>query len=161
MDIKEIIGLLKSKSQMEILSIEGTNNLQVHAENWQQIAPLIKDHPELSFDYLMCITASDNGNSKEFTVAYNFYSTSHKHEVEIRIIVKEESELPSIAHLWKAADWHEREAFDLMGIKFTGHPDLKRILLSDDWESHPLRKNYKEPDYYHGVPVPKDKSYWE
>ena len=75
--------------------------------------------------------------------------------------VDSETEIPSIAEIWRTADWHEREAYDLFGIKFSNHPDLKRILLPEDWEGHPLRKDYKTPEYYNGMPVPKDKSYWE
>ena len=79
----------------------------------------------------------------------------------IKIEFDEATEIPSIALIWRTADWHEREAYDMMGVIFSNHPDMKRILLSHDWEGHPLRKDYKEPDYYRGVPVPKDKTAWE
>ena len=59
--------------------------------------------------------------------------------------------VPSIAHIWRTADWHEREAFDLVGIQFTGHPDLRRILLPTDWVGHPLRTDYQEEEQYHGI----------
>ena len=109
----------------------------------------------------MCISAYDKGDDKTFGAAYNLYSTRLKHYLEVRIEIEDGNSIPSVASLWKTADWHEREAFDMMGLNFAGHPNLKRILLADDWEGYPLRKKYKEPDYYHGLPVPKDKTYWE
>jgi NADH-quinone oxidoreductase subunit C len=62
-------------------------------------------------------------------------------------------QIPTVSSIWKTADWHEREAFDLMGIEFVGHPDLRRILLPEDWVGHPLRKDYQVQDYYHGIQV--------
>jgi NADH-quinone oxidoreductase subunit C len=62
-------------------------------------------------------------------------------------------QVPSISHIFRTADWHEREAYDLMGIYFTGHPDLRRILLTADWEGHPLRKDYQLQETYHGIKV--------
>ena len=62
-------------------------------------------------------------------------------------------QVPSVSSIWKTADWHEREAFDLVGIEFTNHPDLRRILLPSDWEGYPLRKDYKEQEEYHGIKV--------
>ena len=103
----------------------------------------------------------DLGESNQFGVAYNLYSTSLKQYIEFRIEIDSETQIPSVAELWKTANWHERETFDLYGIKFSNHPELKRILLPEDWEGHPLRKDYKTPEYYNGMPVPKDKSYWE
>jgi len=129
--------------------------------NWNKIASFIKKSNDLKFNYLMCLSGYDLNEGDCLGVAYNFYSTSLKHYVEFRIEVDKKIEIPSIANLWKTADWHEREAYDLFGIMFSGHPDLKRILLPEDWEGHPLRKDYKTPEYYNGMPVPKDKSYWE
>ena len=133
----------------------------VNSDSWKKIADFLKNDKRLMFDYLMSITSYDLGESTKFGVAYNFYSTSLKHYIEIRIEVEDNVDIPSVVELWKTANWHEREAYDLMGIKFSDHPYMKRILLPEDWEGHPLRKDYKTPEYYNGMPIPKDKSYWE
>jgi len=109
----------------------------------------------------MCISSYDLVDNNRIGLAYNFHSTKLKQYIEIRIEFEHTTEIESIESIWKAADWHEREAYDMMGVKFSNHPDLKRILLPEDWEGYPLRKDYKTPDYYNGMPVPKDKSYWE
>ena len=133
----------------------------VDVEKWKEISTFIKNDKNLDFDYLMSISSYDLGESSIFGVAYNFYSTKLKHYLEIRIEVDESKEIESISNIWRAADWHEREAFDMMGIKFSNHPDMKRILLPQDWEGHPLKKDYKVQDYYHGMYIPKDKTEWE
>ena len=128
---------------------------------WDKIADFLIKEKTLQFDYLMCLSGYDLGENDQFGVAYNFYSNSLKQYLEIRVEVNLENEIPSVSELWKTANWHEREAYDLFGIKFSNHPELKRILLPEDWEGHPLRKDYKTPEYYNGIPIPKDKSYWE
>ena len=133
----------------------------VSPDNWTEVSMLLKNESDLDFNYLMCISSFDKGDNKTYGVAYNLFSTTKNHYLEVRVEVEDGISIPSVVSLWQTANWHEREAYDMMGIHFQGHPDLKRILLSDDWEGHPLRKNFKEPDYYHGMPVPKDKSYWE
>ena len=86
----------------------------------------------------------------------------HLHSVEIRIKVSiENPNIPSVESLWRVADWFERETYDMFGINFTGHRDLRRILLPEDWEGWPLRKNYEEQETYHGIVVPKVKEGWE
>ena len=153
--------VLIDKFKNEVSIIDGTKALLVNVGSWKKISKFIKDDKEMKFDYLMSISAYDKEEDGLYGVAYNFHSTSLKQYLEIRIEVNSEEEIESIAHLWRAADWHEREAFDMMGIKFLNHPDMKRILLPEDWEGFPLRKDYKTPNYYNGMPVPKDKSYWE
>ena len=153
-------SLLK-KFNNSISKDETGNFFIVNVEAWKEIAKFLKDDKEMLFDYLMSITSYDLGESVKFGIAYNLYSTSLKHYIEIRVEVEEGVEIPTVSNLWKAADWHEREAYDLMGVKFTDHPYMKRILLPEDWEGYPLRKDYKTPDYYNGMPIPKDKSYWE
>ena len=148
---------IKDKYKDSITVLENESIL-IDSQYWLEISDLIKNN---NYDYLMSITAYDLESEDMLGLAYNFYSTTLKKYLEIRIEFKSNIEIFSITGFWKSADWHERECYDLMGTLFKKHPDLKRILLPDDWEGHPLRKDYKEPDFYNGMPVPKDKSYWE
>ena len=155
------MDILLKKFKDKINHIENSNAYIVDLNSWKDISEFIKNDERMLFDYLKCISAYDLGESKIFGVAYNFYSTKLKQYLEVRIEVDDSQEIESIAHLWRSADWHEREAYDMIGVKFKNHPDMKRILLPEDWEGYPLRKDYKTPEYYNGMPVPKDKSYWE
>ena len=161
MTFDEIVKFIQSKTADKITIIEQKEAILVSPDNWNEVSMLLKNESDLDFDYLMCISSYDKGDNKTYGVAYNLFSTTKNHYLEVRVEAEDGISIPSVVSLWQTANWHEREAYDMMGIQFDGHPDLKRILLSDDWEGHPLRKNFKEPDYYHGMPVPKDKSYWE
>lgn len=120
---------------------------------------LLHEYPSFFFDSLTCISAIDNGINaeKRFEVIYHLYSLLNEELFIIKVFPEQNEEgiptVPSLTSIWKTADWHEREAYDLMGINFTNHPDLRRILLPADWEGHPLRKDYKEQDVYHGIKV--------
>ena len=161
MTFDEIVKFIQSKAADKTSIIEQKEAILVSPDNWNEVSMLLKNESDLDFNYLMCISSYDKGDGKIYGVAYNLFSTTKDHYLEVRVETEDGKSIPSVVNLWKTANWHEREAYDMMGIQFKGHPDLRRILLSDDWEGHPLRKNFKEPDYYHGMPVPKDKSYWE
>ncbi len=162
MDYQNIVKVLNVRCAECCKPLEDESAVVVPAEKWPEVARTLRNDPDLTFDSLMCLTGYDAGDGKELGVAYNFYSMTKGHSLEIRILVPVENpQIPSVADLWRAADWHEREAFDMFGIEFTGHPDLKRILLPDDWEGYPLRKDFKTPEYYQGIKIEKDKSYWE
>ena len=161
MTFDDIIKLIQLKAADITSIIEQREAILVSPDNWDEVSMLLKNESDLDFNYLMCISSYDKGDDKIYGVAYNLFSTSKNHYLEVRVEAEDGISIPSVVNLWQTANWHEREAYDMMGIHFEGHPNLKRILLSDDWEGHPLRKNFKEPDYYHGMPVPKDKSYWE
>lgn len=123
------------------------------------------------FDFLSCITAIDNGSAKDtLEVVYHLYSIPYNHHLVLKVelprtfSVEKSAEfidfestylpvVPSVDSIWRSANWHEREAFDLMGIWFEGHPDLRRILLPADWKGHPLRKDYVNLETYHGIKV--------
>jgi len=82
-------------------------------------------------------------------VVYNLFSYRHRHRVTLKVVMpRDGAHVPTVTHLWPAVDWHEREAYDLVGVVFDGHPDLRRILLPDDWEGHPLRKDYQVQEFY-------------
>ena len=99
---------------------------------------------DLRFDYLVDITAVDNyGDDPRWTVVYELYSYGHRCHLRIKTdLTEERSELPSVSSVWKTANWHEREIFDMMGIRFRDHPDLRRILMWDGYPYHPLRKDF-------------------
>ena len=161
MTFDAIVKILDSKAAGKYSIIEGKEAILVSPDNWIETSMLLKNDSEFDFNYLMCLSSYDKGNDKTYGVAYNLFSITKHHYLEVRVEIEDGMPIPSVVSLWQTANWHEREAYDMMGIKFYGHPDLKRILLPEDWEGFPLRKDYKVADYYHGVPIPKDKSYWE
>jgi NADH-quinone oxidoreductase subunit C len=120
---------------------------------WRDVATFMKNDAELAFDWLACLSGVDYVAADQLGVVVDLWSTTHQHRFAVKIIMpRAEPRLPSVADLWPAANWHEREAFDLLGIHFDGHPDLRRILLADDWHGHPLRKDYVFPRQVHGIP---------
>jgi NADH-quinone oxidoreductase subunit C len=145
-------------------------------------ARLLRDLPELDFDQLMCLSGIDwdgfdeNGKGKsvailgytadgqpetsdrvadgDLGVAYHLYSHRHRHKFTLRVRrARDAASLPSVAAIWPTGAWHEREAWDLVGIRFSGHPDLRRILLEETWVGHPLRKDYQMPDQWDAAPL--------
>jgi NADH-quinone oxidoreductase subunit C len=99
---------------------------------------------ELGFDYLVDISSVDNyGEDPRFTIVYELYGYSHRCHLRLKTCVHEElSEVPTVTGVWRTADWHEREIYDLMGIRFRGHPDLRRIIMWEGYPHHPLRKDF-------------------
>ncbi len=107
------------------------------------------------FDMLSCITGIDNGEqAATMEIVYNLYSIPFNHHLMIKVVLpREKPDIESVTHIWKTANWQEREIFDMYGIHFKNHPDLRRILMPADWEGHPLRKDYKHQEYYRGIKV--------
>lgn len=107
---------------------------------------LLRDEDDLAFDLLASITGVDRlrlpDPAPRFEVVYHLYSLRHKRRLRLKVRVEADRAVPSVTGVWATADWHEREVFDLFGVPFAGHPDLTRILMPDDWEGHPLRKDY-------------------
>ncbi len=126
-----------------------------------RIARHLKESPGLEFDFLHSLSGVDEGPEKgTLMVVYHLSSLIHEHQIVLKVRVPRVAspaeaveKVPSVSRIWRAADWHEREAFDLVGIPFSHHPDLRRILLPEDWEGHPLRKDYSEPESYHGIRI--------
>ena len=126
----------------------------VRADLIREISRFISEDSELKFDYLICLSGVDF-NDGNLGVVYHLSSMQKRHRIVLKVKVpKDKPEVPSVESVWKTANWHEREAFDLFGIVFLDHPDLRRILLPDDWEGFPLRKDYKVQEYYQGMKVP-------
>jgi NADH-quinone oxidoreductase subunit C len=134
--------------------------LVIPVESVNTICRFLHEDDRLYFDYLACITAIDNGPGlATMEVIYNLTSLPYGHDFTLKTLFPRNlpdatlPSVPSVSNIWRTADWHEREAYDLMGIHFEGHPDLRRILLPEDWEGHPLRKDYNVQDRYHGIYV--------
>ncbi|HXB56359.1 MAG TPA: NADH-quinone oxidoreductase subunit C [Vicinamibacteria bacterium] len=128
----------------------------VAVEAIEEVAAFCKADPDLAFDNLMCLAGVDfpKETPARMEVVYHLLSYPHGHTFSLKVHVPRESPaLPTVENVWGVANWHEREAYDLLGIVFTGHSDLRRILLPDDWVGHPLRKDWTDPDFYNGMHV--------
>lgn len=119
-----------------------------------QVAIWLRDDPEMRFDFLQNLTGVDYPKEGKIAVVYHLFSYPHRHAFQFKVMTGREDPLvPSVESIWRVAGWHERECYDLLGVFFDGHPDLRRLLLPDDWIGHPLRKDYVEEAHYHGIPT--------
>jgi NADH-quinone oxidoreductase subunit C len=169
----DIVSLLEQQFGSRIKS----KNLEVidpfvvvDAADLLDVCCLLKEDSRLQFGFLNCISGVDYlepdpkkapkaGFEPHMEVVYHLSSFRHRHRFVLKVILPrwkddkpgELPEVPSVTSLWATAIWHEREVYDLSGVWFTGHPELTRILLADDWVGHPLRKDYEYPLEYHGI----------
>ena len=128
--------------------------LKISPEQLTAVAGFLRDETDLQFDFLMCLGGVDLGKGL-LGVVYNLASVKIRHKITLKAeIPADKAQIPSVTGIWPSANWHEREAYDLLGIVFTGHPDLRRILLPEDYPGHPLRKDFKVPEFYQGMKVP-------
>lgn len=125
---------------------------KVKAVKLLEVAKLLRDEETLKFDFLNNITAVDWIKLNRIDVVYHLWSYPLAHECIFKVeLPRENPVIESLAGLWKSADWNEREQYDLFGVQFLHHPDLRRILMPDDWVGYPMRKDYKESDDYRGM----------
>jgi NADH-quinone oxidoreductase subunit C len=137
---------------IETHAFRGDETAVIRPSALRAVAKYLKDTPELNFDFLMDLTAVDylffaGGRIQKefrFEVVYHFYSLTHNHRLRIKVPVDEKNpEVETLTDLWASADWYEREVWDMFGIKFRGHPNLKRILMYEEFKGHALRKDYQ------------------
>jgi NADH-quinone oxidoreductase subunit C len=144
--------------------------IEVSPELLEEVARYLRDDPALRMNFLHCVTGIDcfEPDAKKaaklswqphLEVLYHLSSTIRRHRLLVKVIlprwrdgaVGQIPQLPTVSSIWSTANWHEREVYDLMGVEFLGHPDLRRILCPEDWVGHPLRKDYQMPLEYHGI----------
>lgn len=119
--------------------------LIIKQELWVETAKLLKEHPEFKLNYLRNLAGVDQ--ETHFEVVYHLISLESKQNYCVKVKTdREQPSIPSVTSIWATANWNEREVYDLLGIDFPGHPDLRRIMMPDDWEGHPLRKDYEPLD---------------
>jgi NADH-quinone oxidoreductase subunit C len=144
--------------------------VEVVPESLEEVMRYLRDDPALRMNFLHCVTGIDyfEPDAKKaakvswqphLEVLYHLSSTIHPHRLLVKVILPrwkdgapgQIPQLPTVSGIWSTANWHEREVYDLMGVEFAGHPDLRRILCPEDWVGHPLRKDYQMPLEYHGI----------
>jgi NADH-quinone oxidoreductase subunit C len=173
MTTNEIISMLEERLGAKIknkkLDVQDPY-IVIEPADLVEVCRFLRDDPQLRFEILNCISGVDYlepdakkapkaGFEPHMEVVYHLQSFTHRHRLVVKLILprwKDNKpgalpEVPSVTSVWRAADWHEREVYDLSGIWFTGHPELRRILTAEDWEGHPLRKDYEYPLEYHGI----------
>ncbi len=158
LEIGQIIAVIKEKLPEAVVEevLDGVDPfVVVKAEQWGETARLCRDDSRLGFDLLSCISGVDypeREEGPEIEVVYHLDSTVNRHGLTIKVkLPRSDPRVASVEEIWRTADWHERETYDLVGVVFEGHHNLVRILCADDWVGHPLRKDYESPDSFHGI----------
>jgi len=164
MSFEEIKSLLVEKFGAEVILGEETGGMQpallITPNRIAEVCLELRDNPSTYFDFLSCLSGVDYGvEAGKFGVIYHLASIPYQTQLVLKISKengRDENDLPSfpsVSSVYRSADWHEREAYDMAGIFFEGHPDLRRLLLPDDWEGYPLRKDYTEAEFYKGIKI--------
>ena len=118
--------------------------LSIKATELRQIALTLRVSPLLKFDYLFCLTCIDWKDA--FVLVYHFHSTDFRHSLVLKTkLDRSAPEIATLSDIWRTAEFHEREVYDLFGVRFLDHPDLRRLFMPDDWKGWPLRKDYEDP----------------
>jgi len=171
---EEIYSILKEKFGDAVIQLNTKLPkeavIEVTPSQITEICWFLRDTEELLFDNLILLTGLDDDNAEKIkledgttltkggtlSVVYHLESMKLKHKLVLRTSTdRENPEVETVSKVWACADWHEREAYDMFGIIFLNHPDLRRILMPYDWEGgYPLRKDYKNPEFYQGMKVP-------
>ncbi|WP_009959338.1 MULTISPECIES: NADH-quinone oxidoreductase subunit C [Verrucomicrobium] len=144
MDVSQIVKALVEKFGSQVTGnteFRGETSLTVTLESLKPFLRYCRD--EMGFDYLIDVSSVDHFETDpRFEMVYELYSLSHHHHLRVKSLLTEEQEAPTVSDLWATAEWHEREVFDMMGIRFDGHPDLRRILMWEGYPFYPLRKEF-------------------
>jgi NADH-quinone oxidoreductase subunit C len=128
------------------------SSCSVKSDALVEVCRYLRDEAELEFDCLSNLSGVDRKNEETIEVWYHLLSYACGHQIALKVATERpDPVVPSVSGLWPIANWLEREAYDLLGVRFTGHPDLRRILMPEDWVGHPLRKDFVEPEEYHGI----------
>lgn len=147
MQDRYVLSRIREKFQDRIVDAHALldqDTVIVGKDSLRELAEFLKNDPELDFNFLMDVTAVDYWKRKpRFELVYHFLSLRHRNRLRVKTPVGEpDPEASTLSDLWVAANWYEREVYDMYGIRFTGHPDLRRILMYPEFEGHPLRKDY-------------------
>lgn len=139
-----------AETVQEIQEALGEVTVIARREGLIELMTFLRDDPKLKFNYLSDLSGVDLGEFAEprFAIVYHLYSLTHNHRLRVKVFLAEDqAKLPTLSGVWPSANWHEREAWDLYGIVFDNHPDLRRILMPYDYEGHPLRKDFPIKGY--------------
>ncbi|HEY6011712.1 MAG TPA: NADH-quinone oxidoreductase subunit C [Nitrospirota bacterium] len=156
MDPLQIAKMIEEKFAGQVLATTtyaGQVSVSLKKDMIKDVCLYLRNEPSLRMDHLADLTAVDFSTypgdpGPRFEVVYNMISTVYHHRMRLKVRLPEDDpRIDTVSAVWQTANWHERETYDLMGIKFDGHPDLRRILLPEDWEGHPLRKEYPLKGY--------------
>jgi NADH-quinone oxidoreductase subunit C len=156
----EIVDRVKGRfpeSILDVAEFRGDCTLTIRNDDIVRIAEFLRDHADLGFDMLIDLCGVDMYRPEgRFEVVYNLYSLKNKRYLRLKVRIDEDHPvIPTVSGLWAAANWHERETFDMFGIKFEGHPDLRRMYLPEEFEYHPLRKDFPLMGIPDSLPLPR------
>ena len=155
MEAKQIYARLEQRFPGKVSGFKGDvpePYCVVDVQSVVEVCGFLRDDPDLKFEVLSDLTAVDWPKEQKIQVVYHLYSYAQRHQIVLKVdLPRDKPEVATMEKVWKVANWFEREVFDLFGVVFDGHSDLRRIMLPEDWAGHPLRKDYVEQEEYDGI----------